>query len=275
MLRHFSKINYQPIERIRKLKSYIKDQVQTDVSIILPSYNERDNMIPLIDGLEDVLAGWNMQIIVVDDNSPDGTHEVVAMRQKVDEKVILLNRTDKRGLASALSDGLMLSTGRMIIFMDSDMQMRPDNLPKLLAELERGYDVVVGSRWMPGGADLRCEGEQGTTLLSRINRVLSRWLSVFAAFAYRVDHTDFTGGLIAMRRHVLDGYTIHGDHGDYLLYLLHYILKNNFKVKEIPYILVPRTGGESKTTDNFAGFFVKGCHYLGAILFVALFKRYK
>ncbi len=257
------------------MKSYVRDQVQPDISVILPSYNERENIIQLIEGLERVLAAWYLQIVVVDDNSPDGTYEVVAERQKTDDRVTLLNRTDKRGLASALSDGIGLSTGRIIIFMDSDMQMQPDNLPKMIRVLDEGYDVVVGSRWMEGGADLRCDGKQGASLLSRINRVLSRWLSWFAAKAFRVNHTDFTGGLIAMRRHVLEGHEIRGDHGDYLLYLLHFILKNGFKVKEIPYVLEPRTDGESKTTDNYIGFFFKGCQYLGAIMYLALFTRYK
>jgi dolichol-phosphate mannosyltransferase len=275
VLRHSNTINCQRRKRIRKLKSYIKDQVEPDVSVILPSYNERENIIRLIEGLENVLDAWYLQIVVVDDNSPDGTHEVVAARAEIDDCVTLLNRTDKRGLASALSDGVRLSSGRMIIFMDSDMQMEPDNLPKLITVLEQGYDVVVGSRWMEGGADLRCEGEQGATSLSRINRVLSRWLSIFAAAAFRVKHTDFTGGLIAMRRHVLEGHVIRGDHGDYLIYLLHYILKNDFKVKEIPYVLVPRTEGESKTTDNYVDFFFKGCQYLGAIMYLAIFTRYK
>jgi len=257
------------------LKSYIKDQVKPDVSVILPSYNERENIIRLIEGLENVLDAWYLQIVVVDDNSPDGTHELVAARASIDDCVTLLNRTDKRGLASALSDGVRLSSGRMIIFMDSDMQMEPDNLPKLITVLEQGYDVVVGSRWMEGGADLRCEGSQGTSRLSRINRSLSRWLSWFAATAFQVNHSDFTGGLIAMRRHVLEGHVIRGGHGDYLIYLLHYILKNGFKVKEIPYVLVPRTEGESKTTDNYLGFFFKGCQYLGAIMYLAIFTRYK
>ena len=257
------------------VKSYVRDQVQPDISVILPSYNERENILALIEGLEEVLGGWYLQIIVVDDNSPDGTHMVVAKRAITDDCVTLINRTDKRGLASALSDGVKVSSGRIIIFMDSDMQMRPDNLPKLINVIADGYDVVVGSRWMQGGADLRCEGELGATLLSRINRVLSRWLSSFAAFAFGVKHTDFTGGLLAMRRFVIEGHEIRGDHGDYLLYLLHYILKNNFKVREIPYILVPRTVGESKTTDNYIGFFFKGCQYLGAIIYLALFVSYK
>jgi len=135
--------------------------------------------------------------------------------------------------------------------------------------------VVVGSRWVEGGADLRCEGVQGATQLSRINRILNRWLSLFAAKIFVVNHTDFTGVLIAMCRHVLKGYAIRGDHGDYLLYLLHFFLKNGFNVKEIPYVLVPRTDGESKTTDNYFGFFIKGCQYLTAIIYLAIFKRYK
>ena len=257
------------------MKSYVRDDVQPDVSVVLPSYNERENILPLITGLEDVLQDRYLQVVVVDDNSPDGTHEVVRERQAVDDRVVLLNRTDKRGLASALSDGVALSTGRMIVFMDSDMQMEPDIIPRLINVLEEGYDVIVGSRWMEGGADLRCESEAGASMLSRINRVLSRWLSKFAAAAFRVNHTDFTGGLIAMKREVLDGHEIRGDHGDYLLYLLHFILKNGYKVKEIPYVLVPRTGGESKTADNYVGFFIKGCQYLGAILHLALFVNYK
>ena len=78
------------------VKSYVRDQVQPDISVILPSYNERENILALIEGLEEVLGGWYLQIIVVDDNSPDGTHMVVAKRSITDECVTLINRTDKR-----------------------------------------------------------------------------------------------------------------------------------------------------------------------------------
>ena len=78
-----------------------------------------------------------------------------------------------------------------------------------------------------------------------------------------------------MRKDVLKNYKIHGDHGDYLIYLLHYILKNEFVVKEVPYVLVPRSVGESKTTENYLGFFLKGCQYLWAIIYLALFEKYR
>jgi dolichol-phosphate mannosyltransferase len=257
------------------MKSHKRGRVSPEISVILPTYNERENIIRLIDGLETVLKPWSLQIVVVDDDSPDGTSRVVSERAEKDGCILLLTRKDKRGLASALADGVTISSGEMIIFMDSDMQMEPGILPGLIKILENGYDVAVGSRWMAGGADLRCESEQGSSLLSRTNRHLSRYLSKIASFAFQVNHSDFTGGLIAMRKSVLDGYRIRGDHGDYLLYLLHYILTNNFRVKEIPYVLLPRREGMSKTADNYLDFFIKGCRYLNAIIKLAFFRNHK
>lgn len=122
------------------------------VSVILPTYNERDNISVLIPLIHQVLAsrGIDYEIVVVDDNSPDGTAEVAReLSKQFNVKVIL--RPGKLGLTSAIYDGIRASSGDYIIVMDSDLQHPPDAIPSLI-ERARDCDVVVGSRYVEGGS---------------------------------------------------------------------------------------------------------------------------
>ncbi|MEM3926569.1 MAG: polyprenol monophosphomannose synthase [Desulfurococcaceae archaeon] len=120
-----------------------------DVSVILPTYNERENITKLIPMIAEVLRNYRYEIIVVDDNSPDGTAEIaLKLAEKYPVKVI--KRPSKLGLTSAIYEGISNSSGKYIVIMDADLQHPPEVIPSLIMGLER-CDLVVASRYVKGG----------------------------------------------------------------------------------------------------------------------------
>ncbi len=144
-----------------------------DVSVILPTYNERDNICDLIDAIEQTLGplGWPYEVLVMDDKSPDGTAEVVRQRYNLaigtDQNRIgtgglvrLHVRTQDKGLANSIRDGLERATGRTLVVMDTDFNHDPAMIPQMV-DLLRYYDLVIGSRFVMRG------GMEDTAALSR------------------------------------------------------------------------------------------------------------
>ena len=114
------------------------------LSLIIPTYNERDNIQPLIERLNRTLAGRKYEIIFVDDNSKDGTVDVIAnLASQYPVKVVV--RKSERGLATAVLHGLKFAQGNIVGVMDADLQHPPEEIPKLLEKLSEGYDVVYGT----------------------------------------------------------------------------------------------------------------------------------
>ena len=120
------------------------------VSIVVPSYNERDNVRPLITRIAAALTGYDYEIIVVDDNSQDGTIDIVNSLTG-EFPVRLLVRTEERGLSTAVIHGIRHASGSIIGVMDADLQHPPEKLPDLIAAIDGGADMVFGSRYVPGG----------------------------------------------------------------------------------------------------------------------------
>jgi len=124
------------------------------VSVIIPTYDERENIEELFEGIKNALDGqWTYEIIVVDDNSPDGTAGAVRSLTERFPTVRLLERPQKSGLASAVADGFRAASGESWVMMDADLSHRPDYLPELLHSLAQA-DIVIGSRRVEGRPDL-------------------------------------------------------------------------------------------------------------------------
>jgi dolichol-phosphate mannosyltransferase len=233
------------------------ERAPLDVSIIFPTYNEKDNIGPLIfETLK--YAPPNAEIIVVDDNSPDGTWKVVEEIAKDVPNVLLLRRINKRGLTSALRDGIARSRGEIIVWSDCDFSMPPHKIKDLLEGIARGNDVVVGSRFVKGGGVQIVAGSNDTllaylmslTLNSFIQRVLGR------------EFKDYTSGFIAFRRAVLKNISLRGEYGEYFIDFIYRARKLGFKVAEIPYMCVERRTGVGKTGQKFTDFIGKGWKYV-------------
>jgi dolichol-phosphate mannosyltransferase len=209
-------------------------------SIVLPTYNECDNIVELVQTIHQQLAEqpFKYQVVVVDDNSPDGTAEAVRAAFGNDERVQLHVRTHERGLASALRYGAEHSCGDILVFMDTDFNHDPAMIPQLVKFLEY-YDVVIGSRFvMRGGMEDRTR-----YLFSFVYNLGLRFL-----FGTRV--WDNLSGFFAISRSrlmELDMDRIFYGYGDYFIRLLMVGWRRGWRMLEIPVFYRLRPHGHSKT----------------------------
>lgn len=208
------------------------------VSVILPSFNERENILTLIPGIASAVkksGGWRAEIIIVDDNSPDGTAS--AVRKKYGSRVRLIVRKNTRGLASAIAAGICKAKGDVIIGMDADGNHNPEHIPALLNGLTSA-DLVVGSRFVRGGG-MPGIGRYGASWL------FNRWMHVLG-----FPVLDSTSGFYAARTGLLRqlgiGYIYHG-YGEYHLRLVWCAKQHGLRVSEIPVSYGKRTYGQSKS----------------------------
>ncbi|NLE76331.1 MAG: polyprenol monophosphomannose synthase [Chloroflexi bacterium] len=229
---------------------------RVNVSVVLPTYNEAENIGPLtlaiLAHLTDPVEVW-----VVDDDSPDGTWGVVANLAAQDPRVRLLRRTDARGLTSAISAGIAASSGDVVVWMDCDFSMPPEVIPQLVYALRTGADVALGSRYVPGGGDV------GHSWMAR---AFSWTINAFAALLLGWGVRDYTSGFVAARREVLERIPLQGDYGEYCIDLLHRAQRLGYQVEEIPYTCVTRASGESKTGANALDYLRRGWKYVRTIL---------
>ncbi len=223
------------------------------VSIILPTYNERENIIELIRAIQTNLGG-SVEIIVVDDDSPDGTWKDV--EKITNENIKLLRRTEQRCLTTAISDGISMARGDIVGWMDCDFSMPPELLPVMIKEIDH-YDIVIGSRYVKGGKDAR------DTLLGIISSII---INFCMTHILDPSVTDYTTGFVVSKKSVFDSIKLKGDYGEYCIDFLYTALKKGFKIKEIPYKCIPRKFGESKTAPNLMKFFMRGTKYITTIL---------
>jgi dolichol-phosphate mannosyltransferase len=208
-------------------------------SIILPTYNEKENIGLLIKSIEKAVSS-DYEIIVVDDNSPDGTAKKVAELAKTNERIRLILRMNERGLASAIGRGFSEAYGDILIAMDTDLSHPPDIINKLLKEIHN-FDIVVASRYVKGGL-----------MYSSIKKqvYLSKIINHFIRIALGLKIHDVTGGYFAIRKSVLQKINpklVFRYYGDYFFEMVYYLQKQNIRFKEIPFTYSPRRHGTSKT----------------------------
>ncbi len=231
---------------------------QPKISIVLPTYNEAGNIVPLMNRTLKALGDYpgGVEVVVVDDNSPDGTWQLVADRAKEDERVRLIHRTDENGLTSAISRGIHEARGAWIGWMDCDLSMPPEDWPQLAGALEAGADLAVGSRYVPGGGDV-AHSFTGRTF----SRIINLYAGLFLAWSIK----DYTSGFILGRKEVFEQIDLRGDYGEYCIDMLYRAKKAGFIIKELPYMCVPREAGESKTATNAWGYLTRGVNYVTTV----------
>ncbi|MHB8055751.1 MAG: polyprenol monophosphomannose synthase [Candidatus Aminicenantales bacterium] len=227
------------------------------MSVVFPTYNERDNIGPLI--LE-VLKHTppNTEVIVVDDDSPDRTWKIVEDLRKTLPALRLIRRRNERGLTSALRTGIAAARGEIIVWSDCDFSMPPAKVEDLLAEIERGNDAAIGSRFIEGGG-VRIVHGSGDTLMAYL---MSRTINGFVQRVLGRQIRDYTSGFIAVRKRILDRIPLKGVYGEYFIDLVHRARKMGFAVVESPYLCVERRSGEGKTGRTFFDYLRKGWKYV-------------
>ena len=229
------------------------------VSIVLATFNERENILETINGIFENL-GPSTEIIVVDDDSPDGTWKLA--QDLNDPRVKVIRRVGTRGLASAFNRGIMESRGSVVGWMDADMCMPPALLPGMVKRLDE-YDVVVGSRYAPGGRDDRAPLRVGA----------SRLINGLATLVLGYGIRDYDSGFVVLRRSVFDRVTvIPTGYGAYFMEFLYTCRRKGLTVAEVPYTFRDRQKGISKSAPSLWRFFSTGAQYVARI-FVAKLRK--
>jgi len=236
------------------------------VSVILPTYNEKDNVLPLILGIQNQLNNQEYEVIVVDDDSPDGTWRIVQELEEKDNRIHILRRCGRSGLVSAISEGIDLSTGDVVVWMDADLSMPPEKIRDLLDEID-DYDISVGSRYTPGGGTVIIEKSQDSLLPAILSFIMNFAIQKMLDPSFK----DYTSGFVAVRRRVLEDIELRGDYGEYFVDFIYRAIKKRYKIKEVPYICGARKHGVSKTGTNIFQYFRRGRKYLWTTLRLKLF----
>ena len=214
----------------------------TQVSIIIPTYNESQNILKILKSIQDNLPkNTKAQTIVVDDNSPDGTGKLVEeyiqnVKKLANHTIEVIHRKTKDGLSSAILKGVQLATGNTIVVMDSDLSHPASLLPKMIDALKHPkYDIVVASRYINGGAIV------GWT---RKRKFLSRLATFIAKRGLGVPTKDPMSGFFAFKKPVIQGLSFDAIGYKMLLEIL--VKAKNANVLEIPYTFTNREFGKSK-----------------------------
>ncbi len=215
--------------------------------VIIPTYNERDNIEKIVPAV--LKEDPRLEVLIVDDSSPDGTGEVADQMSAQDEKVHVLHRQKKEGLGRAYIAGFKWAIEReydWIFEMDADFSHRPEYLKDFLREIEH-HDLVLGSRYISG--------------VNVINWPMSRLLLSYCANMYArlvtgMSIRDATGGFKCFRREVLETIDLDRIHASGYAFQIEGTMrarKKGFKIKEIPIIFYDRTAGVSKMSKKIMG----------------------
>lgn len=214
-------------------------------SIVLATYKEKENIVKLIKSILESCKKEkiNCEIIVVDDNSPDGTADAVRKAYGKNKSVKLIVRTNEKGLGTAVGRGVKESIGDVVVFMDSDFSHDPKEIPKLI-KLIKKYDIVNGSRHIKGG------GMQSTGLRKIASKAARIAGTLYIGLVLGVKLTDYTNGYFVVRKSILNKLNqkkiFHG-YGDYYFRLFYHAKKKGATIREIPVHYKFREEGESKT----------------------------
>ena len=206
--------------------------------VCLPTYNERENLERMVQALAD--KGVN--VLVIDDNSPDGTGEIADRLASELPWVEVLHRPRKEGLGVAYVDGfrrVLASDAELVLEMDCDFSHDPADVPRLIAAVGEGADLALGSRYVPGG---------GTADWGLVRRLISRGASVYTRVLLMPIH-DSTGGFKCFRRRVLEAIDLDTiDAAGYVFQIetTYRTLRKGFRVVEVPIRFADRTEGQSK-----------------------------
>ena len=219
------------------------------VWVVLPTYNERDNLERIA---ADILAALpEASLLVVDDASPDGTGELADTIAAREARVSVLHRAAKEGLGVAYRDGfrwvLERPETRAVVQMDADFSHDPADLPRLLSPLMGNADLVLGTRYMPGG---------GTVGWPLPRRLVSRGGTAFARAVLLLPYRDLTGGFKAWRRELLDAIRLRETSGSgygFQVETTWWAHRRGASIVQVPIVFRERVAGESKMSRGIIG----------------------
>lgn len=209
--------------------------------VCLPTYNEAENVEPMVRALGEVLPEGG-RVLVIDDGSPDGTGAIADRLAAELEWVDVLHRERKQGLGRAYVAGFeraLADGAELVLEIDCDFSHDPKDVPRLIAAVEGGADLALGSRYVPGG---------GTANWGLLRRAISRGASIYTRTLLMPVH-DATGGFKCFRRRVLESIDLERiDAAGYVFQIetTFRALRKGFRVEEVPILFTDRTRGQSK-----------------------------
>ena len=210
-----------------------------NATVCLPTYNERENLEKMIRSLEPL----GVSVLVIDDNSPDGTGEIADRLAAELDNVSVLHRDRKEGLGPAYLAGFrraLADGAELVLEMDCDFSHDPNDVPRLIAACEDGADLALGSRYVPGG---------GTANWGLVRRIISWGGSFYARVILGVRIRDLTGGFKCYRRRTLETIDLDAVHSKghaFQIETTYRALRKGFRVTEIPIRFADREEGHSK-----------------------------
>ncbi len=223
------------------------------ILVIMPTYNERENLEGIVPKI--ISQDSRINMLIVDDNSPDGTGLIADKFAKENSRIKVIHRKGKLGLGSAYVLGFRYSLENrfdLTFTMDADFSHPVDKLPEMISTVEQGYDLVIGSRWVEGG---------GTVNWPRNRERLSQTASKYTRIVTGLPVKDTTAGFQAFRKRVLENIEIDGMKSDGYSFQIETkfkVWRNGFRLKEIPIIFKDRVIGVSKLSKRiiFEAFFI-------------------
>ena len=221
-----------------------------ELTVVIPTFNERQNVRPIVNALDDALKGIDWEAVFVDDDSPDGTAQEARDLAATHSRVRVIQRIGRRGLASACIEGMMSSTAPHLAVIDADMQHDEKVLPAMLEVLKReGKDLVIGSRYMEGG---------GTGNWQESRRRISRLAGRLSHLALRTDLSDPMSGFFMLKADLLHR-VVRKLSGKGFKILLDIVLSagRDLNYGEVPYTMRARQRGDSKLDILVVGEYVQ------------------
>ena len=215
-------------------------------AVIVPTYNEKENIEALVGEL--LALPLDLHVIVVDDNSPDGTGDLVDRLAQTNEgRISVVHRAGKLGLGTAYKAGFALAIAaeaELICTMDADFSHNPRYIPAMVDKIGAGYDVVIGSRYVRGGGAVGCQ---------RRREIFSWAANAFARLLLSLQAHDTTAGFRCYRRPVLEGIdleAIKASGYSFLIEMLYRVQRGGWRVGEVPIVFENRRLGQSKISQD-------------------------
>jgi len=253
-----------------------------NVSIILPTINEGENLMTLIPNIETELKNTKIQsyeIIVVDDGSTDNTKEIIKDLNKKNRKIFLIERTKEPSLPKSIYEGIIAADFDYVLWLDADGSMPPKDVANLVQEqINNPNDVIIGSRFVEGGGYKGATIDSNNSIFQSMRNVynsedsilavlLSRWFNIFLANMLSFGVKDITSGFIIGKKEYFNESPFkHSSYGDYFIFMLEDLYKNNVRCKELGYVCLTRIHGSSKTGTNYFQLVKRGIPYIRAVL---------
>ena len=234
-------------------------------SVILPTLNEVGHIQKLILDISKIfiLSNTKYEIIVIDDNSSDGTIDVVKKSQFENSNIKIFVRKNKiKNLVESLKDGIKFSNHNYIIWLDADYSHPPEYINEFIQKNNNdNYDILVFSRFLKDSKRYFSSADISPVVIDKMSIFLNK---VCQNLLFE-DFTDYTSGYICFKKQKLDKFSLNGYYGYYFINLIVDAKINNLKIKELPYIEKARASGYSKTTGDKFNFIIKCFFYFIAI----------